>query len=157
VLDIPFLRDLPREQFDLLSPLFEPFTVQSRTVIFKQGDEANYLYLILEGRVAILYKPHDGPRITLTHLHDGDFFGWSAVVGTGAYTSDAETTTELKSLRIRGSDLRQLYLKNPNVGRSVLEKLADAVSPRWMNAKRQVRTMLQNKAFQQGNNQNQTD
>jgi CRP-like cAMP-binding protein len=143
-----FLKDLTQEQYDLLFPLFEPFTAPSGTVLFKQGDEAAYLYIILQGRVAIEYKPYDGPKITLTHLHAGDIFGWSSVVGSRAYTSDALSTTTIETLRIRGSDLKGLYVDHPNVCRSILEKLAEAVSPRWINAKHQIQNMLQNNFYQ---------
>jgi CRP-like cAMP-binding protein len=145
VLDTPFLKDLTREQYDLLLPLFEPFTVQSETVIFKQGAEAAHLYIILQGRVAILYKPYDGEKITLTHLHEGDIFGWSSLVGSETYTSDAESTTPVEMLRIRGADLRKLYFEHPGACYSVLEKLAESVSPRWLDAKIQIREMLHNK------------
>jgi CRP-like cAMP-binding protein len=145
VFDAPFLKDLTREQYDLLLPLFEPFTVQNGTVIFKQGDEAVHLYLILQGKVAILFKPYDGPKITLTHLHDGDIFGWSSLVGSETYTSDAQSATAVDMLRIRGADLRKLYFEHPSVCHSVLEKLAESVSPRWLDAKIQIQDMLQNK------------
>lgn len=147
--NIPFFKDLTREQYALLSPLFEPFTVPARTVIFKQGDEATHLYIILHGRVAIEYKPYDGPKITLTRLHDGDIFGWSSVVGSSSYTSDALSTIKAETLRIRGADLKQLYTEHPNVSYSVLEKLAEAVSPRWINAKHQIENMLQNNFYEQ--------
>jgi CRP-like cAMP-binding protein len=148
--EIPFLKDLTREQYDLLFPLFESLTVPGETVIFKQGDAATYLYIIMQGRIAIEYKPYDGPKITLTHLHDGDIFGWSSVVGSQTYTSDALSTEKVETLRIRGADLKRLYMDHPDVGRSVLEKLAEAVSPRWIDAKNQIQNMLQNNVYQQG-------
>ncbi len=147
VMDIPFLKDLTREQYDLLLPLFEPFTVPSGTLIFKQGDQAVYLYIILQGRTAIEYKPYDGPKITVTHLHAGDIFGWSSVVGSQAYTSDALSTTRVETLRIRGVDLERLYVEHPDIGGAVLEKLAEAVSPRWIHAKNEIQTLLQNNAY----------
>ena len=148
MLDNPFLKDLTREQYELILPLFESFTAPGGTVIFNQGDEAAHLYLILQGMVAILYKPYDGPKITLTHLHEGDIFGWSSVLGSCTYTSDAQSTTNIETLRIRGADLRRFYFEHPSAGRSVLDKLAESVSPRWMNAKDQIQNMLQNKGFQ---------
>lgn len=99
--------------------------------------------------MAILYKPYDGPKITLTHLHEGDIFGWSSVLGSSTYTSDAQSTTNIETLRIRGADLRRFYFEHPNAGRSVLDKLAESVSPRWMNAKDQIQNMLQSKGFEQ--------
>lgn len=87
IVNIPFLKDLPQEQFDLLAPLFMPFTASPKTVIFEQGDQAEYLYLIVSGTVSIQYKPYDGPKIIITHLHIGDVFGWSSVVDGETYTT----------------------------------------------------------------------
>ena len=146
VLDIPFLKGLTQEQCDLLLHLFEPFSVPAGIVIFKQGDPALYLYLISSGRVAIRYKPYDGPKITLNRLRNGGIFGWSSVIGNKAYTSDAISTSPLEAFRLRGMDLRNLCLEHPDAGRDVLQKLAEAVSPRWKNARDQIRDMLQNMA-----------
>ena len=142
------MKALTREQYDLLSPLFEPFTVSGGTMVFKQGDEAEYLYLILHGTVTIQYKPYDGPIITLSHLNAGDLFGWSSVIGGDTYTSDALSITDIDLLRIHGADLIQLCTEYPTVGCSILEKLAEVVSPRWMNSREQVQDLLQSKARQ---------
>ncbi len=144
----PFLKELTREQHDLLSPLFEPFHVSVGTMIFKQGDEAEHLYLILRGAVTIQYKPYDGPIITLSHLNAGDLFGWSSVIGGDTYTSDALSITDVDLLRIHGADLMHLCTENPTIGCSILEKLAEVVSPRWMNSREQVHDLLQGKARQ---------
>ena len=80
--DNPFLRGLTPEQHDLFSALFVPAHLARGQTIFRQGDSAAYMYLLMDGDVSILYKPYDGPRITLTALHVGDVFGWSSVVGT---------------------------------------------------------------------------
>lgn len=142
VLDNPFLKELTAEQYNLLSGLFEPFAVPPRTVIFRQGDAATHLYLILRGRIAVRYKPYDGPKITLTDLQPGDIFGWSSVLGHDAYTSDAISTTRVETLRLRGADLRSLCAKHPVVGKGILEKLAKSVAPRWANARQQVQEVL---------------
>lgn len=143
-LKTPFLQDLTSEQLKLLDPLFETFSAPAGTVIFEQGDTAAYLYIIVHGTVGIQYKPYDGPKITLTHLRAGDVFGWSSVVGASTYTSGILSKTRLDALRIRGRDLRQLCLDHPEIGRVILEKLAEAVSPRWKNAREQVHAMLKN-------------
>ncbi len=147
IVDASFLKELTQEQYELLFPLFEAITVPGGTVIFKQGDVAAHLYILLEGMVAIEYKPYDGPKITLTHLHTGDIFGWSSVIGSPTYTSDVLSTTKVDALRLRGADLKRLYIDHPNVGQSILEKLAEEVSPRWVHAKNQIQSMLQNNVY----------
>lgn len=145
IVNIPFLKDLSQEQLDLLAPLFTLFTASPKAVIFEQGGEAEYLYLIVSGTVSIQYKPYDGPAIVLTRLRDGDVCGWSSVTGAEKYTSSAISVTALKTLRIRGASLRTFCMEHREIGASILEKLAEVVSPRWKNAKDQVRDMLQNK------------
>jgi CRP-like cAMP-binding protein len=145
--DNPFLHDLSPEQYDLVAGLFEHVTIPARTLICRQGDKAKYLYLLLEGKALIRYKPYDGPRITLTHLHAGDVFGWSAVVGNEDYTSDALSTTRVETLRLEGQALRWLCTEYPSAGGAILHKLAKVVSPRWVNAQQQIQSLLQNEVF----------
>jgi CRP/FNR family transcriptional regulator, cyclic AMP receptor protein len=141
----PFLADLSRGQLELLTPLFEEIRAPADSQIFRRGDQATHLYLIRRGTATVRYKPYDGPTITLTHLHAGDVFGWSAVAGGRRYASEVVSETDLEALRIRGADLRRLCAEHPEAGRSILEKLAEAVSPRWENARDQVQNMLKSK------------
>ena len=141
--DNAFTSGLTAEEYGLLARLFERFEAPAHTVIVTQGETADYLYLIESGRVSVRYKPYDGPLITLTHLHAGDIFGWSAVIGHDFYTSDVVSTTPIKARRLRGRDLRRLCSDQPTVGGRILDKLAGAVSPRWVNARRQIQGLLQ--------------
>lgn len=149
LVNIPFLKDLPQQQFDLLMPLLKSITVSPQTMVFEQGDQAEYLYLISSGTVSIQYKPYDGPKITLTHLHAGDVFGWSSVVGGETYTSSAVSEDTVEVIRIRGTELQELCKEHYIAGCMILEKLAEVVSPRWKDAKDQVRNMLQNRLYDQ--------
>ncbi len=144
--DNPFFRGLAPEELNLIGPLFEPFTTPAGTLIFKQGDEATHLYVIQHGAVSIQYKPYDGPMITLSHLQPGEIFGWSSVVGGQTYTSDAVATTDLEVLRMRGSDLVRLCMDHPIEGGVILDRLAEAVSPRWTYARQQIHGVLEGHA-----------
>jgi CRP/FNR family cyclic AMP-dependent transcriptional regulator len=149
LIDNLFLRDLTPQQYELVAGLFDKISVPARTLICKQGAAATYLYVLLRGNVTVRYKPYDGPRITLTRLHPGDVFGWSSVVGNEAYTSDAIGTTPVEALRLRGEHLRSLCAEHPAAGSSILKKLAEAVSPRWLYAQRQVQSLLTREVFPQ--------
>jgi CRP-like cAMP-binding protein len=139
---IPLFQDLDPAQTALLKPLFEQFTCPANTVIFEQGTPATYLYVLIKGEVAIRYKPYDGPTITLTRLHDGDVFGWSAVVGSPDYTSSIVSETQIDAIRIRGSRLLKLFNDAPETGKIVMDRLARVVSSRWKNADAQVQSLL---------------
>ena len=139
---IPLLQDLSDEQLALLAPLFEVFTCPANHPIFEQNEQATYLYLLINGTVVLHYKPYDGSRMILTHLHAGDAVGWSAVVGDQIYTSGTFSETEVEAVRIRGSDLRKLCRDNPRSGSIILDRLAEAVSGRWKDSRKQVQDIL---------------
>jgi len=126
----------------LLRPLFEQFICPPETTIFEQGEPASHLYLLIKGDVAIRYKPYDSPPITLTRLHAGDVFGWSAVVGSTYYTSSIVSESHIETLRIRGVYLWALVREHPETGKIVMDHLANVVSSRWKNAHAQVQSLL---------------
>jgi CRP/FNR family transcriptional regulator, cyclic AMP receptor protein len=134
--------DLNENMISLLTPLFEVFSCQPGSIIFQQGDQAEYLYLVLDGKVDMSFKPYDGNPMTISHIDKGGLFGWSAVVGSNTYTSTALAIEDVKAFRIHGSDLREFCREHPEAGKDILERLADGVSSRWKDAHKQVQSIL---------------
>ena len=145
---IPLLRGLTEAQLELLAPLFEVFACPADQIIFHQDEQAAYLYLLVKGTVALHYKPYDGARIVLTHLHAGDAFGWSSVVGGSVYTCDIRSETAVEAVRLHGRDLRRLCRDHPVLGRMLLDRLAEAVSGRWKDSRDQVQNILKRNVAQ---------
>jgi CRP-like cAMP-binding protein len=139
---IPAFENLDDEYVQLLKPLFEPYSCRAGSIVVQQGAPAEYLYLVLSGQVQMSFKPDDGTPITISHVEKGGWFGWSSVVGSRKYTSSAIAIADLDAIRIHGNELRKLCLEQPNVGKVVLERLADNVSLRWKDAHKQVKSML---------------
>lgn len=141
---LPLFHGLEVQYLVLLRPLFERVSFHAGMVVVEQGGPADYLYLIERGLLGIVYRPYDGEPITITHVEVGGLFGWSAVVGSPNYTSSGIAVEDLDVIRVRGSDLRRLCNENPEAGRAILDRLAEAVSARWKDAHEQVRSMLKN-------------
>ena len=139
---VPLFQDLDDNILHLLEPLFEPYSCPAGAVIFEQGEPAHYLYLILNGAVEMLYKPYDGPQLTLTYLAQGSIIGWSAVVGNATYTSGAISKEECHAIRMTGRDLHKLCATQPEAGRIILDRLAESVSSRWQDARDQIQALL---------------
>lgn len=140
---IPLFHGLNAEQTAILLAAFEKFACAIDTVIFKQGDPADYLYLILKGRVAITFKPYDGPQIVVTRLKEGDVFGWSAVIGSKKYSSGVNCESALDAIRIRREVLWDMIKNHPETGKILIDRLALNVSPRWENAHDQIKPLIE--------------
>jgi CRP-like cAMP-binding protein len=144
VIRFPLFRDLSAADLKIIAPLFSVRTYTQDAIIFEQGELATCLYLLSKGEVLIRYKPYDGEPIILNRIKPGGVFGWSAVLGSAVYSSSIVCSEPCEVLFICGPDLRQLLVEHPQTGRIILDRLARAVSSRWVNAHAQIKTMLNN-------------
>lgn len=141
---LAFFDGLCLADLELLGPYFTPQVITAGTTIFEQGDAAEYLYLVAKGEVVIQYKPEDGPMMTVTCVHAGGVFGWSAAMGNLKYTSGALSVTDCEVFGIRGKQLRKLCDQFPQVGRVILDHLAAVVAERQRHRQGLVSTILAN-------------
>jgi CRP-like cAMP-binding protein len=139
---VTIFKGLDADELELLKPLFEVFSCQSGTFIFQQGEPADFLYLLIEGKVEMSFKPYDEVPITIAQVEKDDLFGWSAVVGSDKYTSSAMATENVVAYRVHGGELHKFCRDHPNAGQDILERLADCVSFRQTDAHRQVQSMI---------------
>ncbi len=131
------------EQLELLRPLFIFFFMPSETTLFEQGDTAETFYILIEGEVAIRYKPEDGPALIISRIRSEGVVGWSAAIGNPHYTSSAICTSDCKILRVCSTALRQLNKEQPIIGSMFLERLAALIEARLRSNHPQIMTLLE--------------
>ncbi len=130
-------------QQELMSALFIPYDCGDETVIFEQGDPAEFLYIVVNGEVIVSFKPDDGPAIIVARIHPGGVVGWSAALGSRMYTSGAYCTGDTRLLRIRGTDLRKICEQYPETGVILLDRLAAVIAQRLTSTHDQVLALLE--------------
>lgn len=140
---LPVFANLREEHVKPLETLIETISFRAGEFVIRQNSPADYLYIILRGRVQISFKPYDGAPITVSHVEQGGLFGWSAVIGSEKYTSSAIAIEPLEAVRIHGDELRKISQEDPQAGREILNSLANAVSARWKDAHEQVKLILE--------------
>ncbi len=138
----PLFRDLSSADLKIIAPLFHARTFSEGTTIVEQGEKADRLYLLTQGEVVIRYKPYDGESMTLNRIRPGGVFGWSAVLGNPVYSSSVICSASCEVLQVFGDDLRDLQEQHPQTGHLILDRLAQAVSSRWVDAQQQVKAMI---------------
>jgi CRP-like cAMP-binding protein len=142
---LSFFNGMNAQELQLLEPFFAPQTWVAGTSVFEQGDYAEYLYLVVYGEVSIRYKPDDGSIMTVTRVQPGGIFGWSAAMNNPTYTSGAVCTLDSEILRIRGTDLRVLCEKHPELGKLILDRLAGVIAERKQSQQQgTLKSMLAN-------------
>ncbi len=141
--DLFLFQDLSEKECELVYPLFRICHESAGNVIFEQGDPADFLYVVVEGEIAILYKPEDGPELTISRVRSEGVIGWSSAIGNPFYTSTAVCSKECQLLCLSGNALRRLYQDHPKIGCLILERLAALIAERLKNTHQHVKALLE--------------
>lgn len=133
---------LTADQLRNLDSLFLHCSFPSGTTIFNQGQPATNLFIITEGEVEILYKPYDGPPLTVARIQPGGVFGWSSALGRTMYTSSALASSDCSALCIPGTALHNFCERFPETGTLFLERLAGVIAARLNNTHTEILSIL---------------
>jgi CRP-like cAMP-binding protein len=137
---------------ELLIPLFIRCDYQKGDVLFEQGDAAENLYLVVEGELAVRYKPEDGPQLVVARVQENGMVGWSAALGRSSYTSSVDCLADCLLLKISRSDLKALCRQDSEICSAILDRLAVIIAERLSNTHNHVLNLLK-----QGICQNETE
>lgn len=92
-------------------------------VLFKQGDPGNTLYVVADGEVAVFSE--GAPRVQLSRLGEGDFFGEIALVTDQPRSATIEAVGEAELLAIDRDTVGDLIEQEPQLLRVLLRFLRD--------------------------------
>ena len=102
--------------------------------IFRQGDEASFVYLLVEGLVRTVHTNAEGERQVVAFHWPGDLFG---LAEDGVHVSSAETIIPARVYRFPCARLEPFLLRNPRIEDGFLVKAIHDLR----NAQRQLIVM----------------
>ena len=130
------------DHLEILKPIIEDVRYETDQVVFNQGDAAEYLYFVLDGKVSIRFKPEDGPELMVSEVEQGGVFGWSSALGSHSYTSSAICTDSALFIRLECKDLKDICQEHPETGILILNRLAGVIAQRLRGTHEQVVALL---------------
>jgi CRP-like cAMP-binding protein len=106
-------------------PLFARFgqSCPAGTVLFKENEQGNTMYVLQSGRVRISKASQDASK-TLAILGPGEFFGEMAILNAKPRTATAETLVDSKLLVIDARTFEQMVVSNTEIALRLIKKLA---------------------------------
>jgi CPA1 family monovalent cation:H+ antiporter len=115
---VPFLRDLQPEDFSVLAARLRTQTVPAGSVIFRQGDPGDTLYIIARGVVRISRRDGNEWR-ELATLMAGNFFGEAALLEHRPRNATVTAMTPCSLYKLRSKDLEVLIDVYANIRRAI--------------------------------------
>ena len=81
---IPWFQELKPEHVQRLASITEVRTVKAGEVLFREGDNEDFVYVVLDGRIALdMRVPHRG-QVRFYTADRWEIFGWSGATPTCA-------------------------------------------------------------------------
>ncbi|MFQ5585518.1 MAG: cyclic nucleotide-binding domain-containing protein [Thermodesulfobacteriota bacterium] len=128
----PLFSDLQKnELFDLMKRC-KYRTVPEGTLIIKEGDAGDSLYVISSGEVDVIGTAGDGKEILLARLGEGDFFGEFGCFTNSKRRSSVRARVPTELLEIEKRDMSSIAKRYPRVSTFVFNFYKERVVDRLM-------------------------
>ena len=118
ILDVIDLRDFARHAVSRSFP--------KDTVVVKEGDLTDSLYIIVSGRVKIYVSGEKGKEIVLNESGPGEYFG-EMVLDEGPRSASVMTLEPTRFLVVPKEDFKEFVVKNPEFALHLICKLIKRV------------------------------
>ncbi len=120
-----------------ISEVYEP-----GTIICRENDKAQTLYIVEEGTIAIEVENGPSKRIPVCTVSKGGVFGWSCLVPPYRLTASVISLSKSKCLAISGNDLQQLCNQDPIIGFKIMQNISSVASSRLKNLKLELMSVV---------------
>ena len=104
--------------------------------VFREGEPADYLYILEGGRVRLMLGARGG--LAKTVRTPGDVFGWSSVIGPAVYTASAQCLTATRVMRIGGGQMNRLLEQDAEQGLEFYRRLSGLIRRRLLDSYRML-------------------
>jgi len=102
------------KSFGIMKFKMRTIRLRQNATLFRKGDIADYIYLVLGGELAVSNDVH-GRLSLLNHLHSGNLLGEGALHEGAVRNATVVATENTTLLRITPKELKQAFSKHPDL------------------------------------------
>lgn len=115
------------EPWRILERLLPPRTFEKGTLLYQQGEPADYFYYLKSGRVIIYLTAENGAEKTLTVLKKGSLFGEAAFFDRLPRVSNARTAEKSQIIAVDRPHLLEYFSEYPSLAVDMLQYVSKTV------------------------------
>jgi hypothetical protein len=141
--EVDILRGLTKEQKHQVRNLGRIEHYEPNVIICTEGEKAQRLCLVEEGRVGVESRLVIGMRFPISIIYSGQAFGWSALVPPYLYTATVVSLSKTRVIAIEQEALLSMMRANPSFGLTIMENVASIVGSRLRTLEMQLVGLLQ--------------
>jgi CRP/FNR family transcriptional regulator, cyclic AMP receptor protein len=122
--DVDLFAELTPAELEQLTSASETQDLRRGDVLFREDDDADRLYVVVEGRIAIAKRSVDGRESVVALMEGGDLFGEMPLFERLGRSAEARALEQSQVLVIAYEPIRQIYENRPELLWGVVALLA---------------------------------
>ncbi len=140
----PFFGLLTEAQLKAIAMIAQEVNIPSGSQIFKEGEKADALYLLLQGSVDLYYTVETeglldfSKEFLVGEINPGDAFGVSALMEPYIFTATAKADQNLRVISIDAVAMRALLEDDAKMSCVIMYQLAKAYAERLRSTRIQL-------------------
>jgi CRP-like cAMP-binding protein len=139
----PYFAGMEKENLSELAAITERKTFPAGARIFEEGENAQFLYVIVRGQVEITYLLAKGKHIGIQTLTRGDLLVWSAIIEPYKTTSEGTAKEETQVLAIDAKRLREFFETDPYLAHALTQTVAKMLDRRLRIARQKFAILVE--------------
>jgi CRP/FNR family cyclic AMP-dependent transcriptional regulator len=136
--EIPFLSEMQPEHLKEIAEIANLRELPAGAIVFREGDLANYLYLVMSGNVSLEFCAAGAGCKQILTLGPGELLGWSALFNQSRYTARARIVQPTRLLEIEVSHLTEMCHRDYQFGYELMRRTALALARRLSATRMQL-------------------
>lgn len=130
---------LKLEELKDIAALAKVEEFNSGDYVFKEGDKAEKVYLVLEGRVAVEIEIAANKKVSIYTETKGKMFGYPSLVKPHVFTTYARCMDKVTLITIKAEDLvDKVFKQDCRRGYLVMNKLAEIIALKLKETRMQL-------------------
>jgi CRP-like cAMP-binding protein len=131
------------DQVSSLSSAAEEISLREGDVVFRRGEPADHLYVVLEGQVALRLGELEGVSVLIDEVGPESIFGSCVCFQIDAYTLSASCSADSRLLRIKASTLKKLMDEDLLMGYTIQTMISRSYFKRYVDTMRKLQAIVQ--------------
>ena len=136
----PLFEQLTHQEIEALCQFMHCFAAHRDTVLLNEGDQGDYLLIILSGAVAVNKQGPKGEKISIATVHPGATLGEMSLFDGEPRFASCVTTEPTDIAVMTRADLNEVLLTHPRLGNKFMIRLVQIVIGRLRDMGRRIVT-----------------
>ena len=133
---------LQPEQVHAISNVSEVISIDAGETVFRTGDDAEFLYALLEGKVSLQLPREGGVSLHIEDPPTGALFGSCLCFDLKQYALTATCSEDSRLLKISANSLKRVMDNDLTVGYPVQRMISRTYFNRYLETMRKLQAMV---------------